>query len=78
MKHSLKVTETKNKAGRFLYQVVNESGVVVAERRSNRDYVACLVDARSFFGRVDLAQAWVTKHIKLAHEWQKKPAYLEK
>lgn len=38
----LKKTETKNKSGKFLYEVI-ENGVVIANRRSNKDYVACFV-----------------------------------
>lgn len=54
MNYILKVTETNNKAGKFLYQIIDEAGKVLTERRSNREYVACTIDAFYFFGRVDL------------------------
>ena len=50
----LSVTETKNKAGKFLYQVIDQDGRLVSERRSNRVYVACTVTGSHYFGRVDL------------------------
>ncbi len=53
--------ETKNKAAKFTYNVI-EDGVVLAERKSNREYVACYVSQYApgkfelpyFFGRIDL------------------------
>jgi hypothetical protein len=52
----LTVNVGKNKAGDFLYQIVNrETGEVMADRRSNRIYTACTKDGASFFGRPDLA-----------------------
>lgn len=44
----LKVTETKNKAGKFTYEVI-ENGKVIASRKSNRVYVACYVDEYNEF-----------------------------
>ena len=54
MKYILKVTETKNKSGRFHYQVIDESGKIISERRSNREYAACTADGQYYFGRLDL------------------------
>jgi hypothetical protein len=54
MNYKLKVTETNNKSGKFMYQVIDESGNVISSRSSNREYVACTIDAFYFFGRVDL------------------------
>jgi len=54
MNYQLKVTETKNKAGKFHYQVIDENGTVISERRSNREYVACTPYGSYYFGRLDL------------------------
>lgn len=54
MKYTLKVTETKNKAGKFHYQVIDENGQVISERKSNREYVACTRNGGFYFGRLDL------------------------
>jgi len=54
MNYELKVTETKNKAGKFLYEVIDEAGTVLTGRRSNREYVACTINGLFYFGRVDL------------------------
>lgn len=54
MKYTLKVTETKNKAGKFHYQVVDETGKVLSERKSNREYAACTINGSFYFGRLDL------------------------
>jgi hypothetical protein len=54
MNYILKVTETNNKAGKFLYQIIDETGNVLTERRSNREYVAATINGACFFGRVDL------------------------
>ena len=54
MNYILKVTETNNKAGKFHYQVIDEAGNVLTERRSNREYVAATINGAFFFGRVDL------------------------
>lgn len=58
----LKKTITKNKAAKYLYEVI-VNGKSVAQRRSNKVYVACYVtkwknedfyEAPYFFGRIDL------------------------
>jgi hypothetical protein len=54
MKYILKVTETNNKAGKFLYEVVDENGAILCQRRSNRVYAAATIFGNFFFGRVDL------------------------
>ena len=54
MNYILKVTETNNKAGKFHYQVIDEAGNVLHERRSHREYVAATINGAFFFGRVDL------------------------
>lgn len=54
MNYELKVTETKNKAGKFHYQVIDENGNVISERKSNREYVACTINGQYYFGRIDL------------------------
>lgn len=54
MKYTLKVSETNNKAGKFHYQVVDETGNVLTDRKSNREYVACTINGEFFFGRLDL------------------------
>ena len=54
MKYELKVLETENKNGRFLYQVFDEAGFIVSQRRSNRKYIACTSDGQYYFGRLDL------------------------
>lgn len=54
MKYTLKVTETANKAGKFHYQVMDETGKVISERKSNREYVACTINGGFYFGRLDL------------------------
>lgn len=54
MTYKLIVTETKNKAGKFHYTVVDETGNVISQRRSNREYVACTIYGSFYFGRLDL------------------------
>lgn len=54
MNYTLKVTETKNKSGKFHYQVIDETGKVITTRNSNREYVACTICGSFFFGRLDL------------------------
>mgnify|MGYP000940832700 CR=1 FL=1 len=54
MTYILTKTETGKKAGKYLYTVKNQFGEVITERTSNRDYVACTIDGRFFFGRTDL------------------------
>lgn len=48
------VRETGKKAGKFNYKVVDQTGLLISERNSNREYVACTADGRFYFGRVDL------------------------
>lgn len=50
----LSVTETGNKAAKYLYQVIDAEGNIVSERRSNREYVACTASGEFYFGRLDL------------------------
>ena len=52
MNYELKKIELKN--GKFHYKVVDESGNVISERKSNRDYVACTTNGALYFGRLDL------------------------
>ena len=54
MNYTLKVTETARKAGKYHYQVIDENGTVISERRSNRKYVACTINGSFYFGRLDL------------------------
>ena len=54
MTHTLIVKETGNKAAKFIYEVIDESGNVITTRKSNREYVACTVNGQYFFGRLDL------------------------
>jgi hypothetical protein len=54
MNHELKVTTTNNKSGKFHYQVIDENGTIISERKSNREYVACTIDGEFYFGRLDL------------------------
>jgi len=54
MNYFLEVSETGSKATKFHYRVVDESGSVISERRSNRVYVACCINGDYYFGRADL------------------------
>lgn len=54
MNYILVVKETGSKAAKYFYSVVDESGMVVSTRTSNRVYVACTIDGSYYFGRVDL------------------------
>ncbi len=54
MNYELKVTETGRKGGKFHYQVIDETGKVISERKSNREYVACTINGAFYFGRLDL------------------------
>lgn len=54
MNYELKVTETNNKSGKFHYQVIDENGNVISERKSNREYAACTTNSGYYFGRKDL------------------------
>jgi len=52
--YKLTVTETNNKACKYIYRVVDADNAVLTERRSNRVYVACTLNGAFFFGRLDL------------------------
>jgi hypothetical protein len=54
MTYTLNIKETGNKAAKFHYTVTDESGNIISERRSNREYVACSIDGTYYFGRLDL------------------------
>jgi len=54
MNYTLKVTETNNKAGKYFYEIQDESGNILTTRKSNREYAAATIDGRFFFGRIDL------------------------
>lgn len=54
MNYELRVTTTGNKASMFHYEVVDETGHVVSQRKSNREYVACTINGQYYFGRLDL------------------------
>ncbi len=54
MNYKLTITETQNKAAKFIYEIVDESGKVITTRKSNREYVAATIDGLYFFGRLDL------------------------
>lgn len=72
MKYTLRVTETKNKSGRYHYQVIDENGNVISERRSNRKYVACTANGTFYFGRLDLiGKGDHGKQIKWAQGWHR-------
>lgn len=74
------VKETGNKAGKYHYQVIDETGKVLTERRSNREYVACTINGQFYFGRLDLIgkgdHGKQVKHTPV--ERQVPIAYLEK
>jgi hypothetical protein len=54
MNYNLKVTETNNKAAKYFYEIQDEAGNTLVDRKSNREYVAATIDGRFFFGRIDL------------------------
>jgi len=71
MNYELKVIETKSKTSKFHYQVINEAGKVISERRSNREYVAATVDGQFYFGRLDLIRKGDHgKAIRYAEGWR--------
>jgi hypothetical protein len=47
-------TEINTKAAKYNYKVVDENGVVISTRNSNREYVACTICGAFYFGRIDL------------------------
>jgi hypothetical protein len=67
----LTVTKTGNKRGLYHYQVVEKkTDKVLAERHSNRKYVAATLDGGRFFGRLELAakDAEMMKKRGVSHE----------
>ena len=52
--YTLNKKETNNKAAKFHYTITDEEGNIVAERKSNLDYVAATANGKYFFGRYDL------------------------
>lgn len=56
MNYELKVTETKNKAGKFHYQVIDENGNVISERRSNREYIVCTINGAFYSSKIGQIQ----------------------
>lgn len=54
MGYKLVVKETGSKSGKYYYQVIDETGKIIKERKSNREYVACTVFHNFYFGRLDL------------------------
>lgn len=63
--YTLKQTEGDSKSAKFIYQIIDESGKVIAERNSNREFVAATIDGFFFFGRLDLiGKGDHAKHIK--------------
>ena len=51
MTYELKQTQLKN--GKFHYQVIDENGTIISERKSNREYVACTMHGDMYFGKLD-------------------------
>lgn len=54
MKYTLNVKETGNKAAKYHYTITDESGAILSERKSNREYVAATIDGCYYFGRLNL------------------------
>lgn len=81
MNYILFVTETGNKASKYLYQVKDETGKLISERRSNRKYVACTINGAYYFGRLDLiGKGDHGKGVKMLAQQEKEPtpiAYLK-
>ena len=75
MNYELKVKETNNKVGKFHYQVIDENGTVISERKSNREYVACTINGAFYWGRINLIGKGDYKHI-LAYA-EKRSKYTE-
>lgn len=58
----LTVTETKNKAGKYHYKVIEiATGNVLSERKSNRKYVAATYTGTNYFGNTGLAMKFRSK-----------------
>jgi hypothetical protein len=52
MNYELKVTETNKKAAKFHYQVIDENGNVICERKSNNEYVYCTINGAFYSGKL--------------------------
>ena len=48
-----KLTKT-TKGNNNVYTVTDQQGTILSKRVSKRDYVACTIDGRFYFGRLDL------------------------
>lgn len=48
------LTKTKLSSGKFHYVVTDANGSIISQRKSNREYVACVADGSYYFGRLDL------------------------
>ena len=46
MNYELKVTEINTKAAKFLYEVIDEAGNLISQRKSNREYIYCTINTR--------------------------------
>jgi len=44
----------REKNGKFEYTVTDENGTIITKRTSARNYVACTIRGRFYFGRLDL------------------------
>ena len=67
--YKLKVTVTGKKFAKYHYVVTDETGEIVSDRFTDRDYVACTIDGGHYFGQIGLAEkfvrdskAWAVKH----------------
>jgi hypothetical protein len=70
MKYTLTKKLTGNKATPFHYIVTDETGAIISERKSAREYVACTFDGSYYFGRLDLIGGGDHgKSIKYAQGW---------
>ena len=49
-------------AGRYHYKVIDETGALVSDRKSNREYEAAEIYGNNYFGRVDLALKHLRKY----------------
>lgn len=54
MKYTMLKSLTGKHSPKYHYKIVDESGNVISERKSNRDYVAATINGQYYFGRVDL------------------------
>jgi hypothetical protein len=75
MNYKLIVKETGNKAAKFSYTVIDETGKVISTRNSNREYVACTIGGSYYFGRLDLiGKGDHARHVKHCIAAGKEPA----